>query len=88
MSGTCDRNSGKPADVEKNSGDAYVLYSDIRFGEIGSTYNGGSPSPSPTPSPSGSSFLWKDLKKINVKNKNQRMVMPDFPRNIGFFFQL
>lgn len=54
--GSCDRNSGKPEDVERNSGDAYVVYSDIRVGEIGSTYSGSpspSPSPGPRPSPSG-----------------------------------
>ena len=37
--GTCSINSGKPADVEKEHPDAYVIYSNIKIGEIGSTYN-------------------------------------------------
>jgi len=36
--GTCAVDSGKPDDVEKNSPDATVIYSDIRFGPIGSTF--------------------------------------------------
>lgn len=39
--GTCSIDSGKPADVRRQSPNAYVSYSDIRFGEIGSTTNGG-----------------------------------------------
>ena len=39
--GTCPITSGKPADVRAQSPNAYVKYSDIRVGEIGSTYNGG-----------------------------------------------
>jgi len=56
--GTCPISSGSPKDVEKNSADAHVTYSNIRFGEIGSTVKSGStpspspPSPSPSPSPS------------------------------------
>jgi cellulose 1,4-beta-cellobiosidase len=36
--GTCATDSGKPEDVEKNSPDATVVFSDIRFGPIGSTF--------------------------------------------------
>jgi cellulose 1,4-beta-cellobiosidase len=36
--GTCATTSGKPADVEKNSPDATVVFSDIKFGPIGSTF--------------------------------------------------
>lgn len=36
--GTCSTDSGKPEDVEKNSPDATVVFSDIRFGPIGSTF--------------------------------------------------
>lgn len=36
--GTCSTDSGKPTDVEKNSPDATVVFSDIRFGTIGSTF--------------------------------------------------
>ena len=36
--GTCSTTSGKPADVEKQYPGAYVEYSNIRFGEIDSTY--------------------------------------------------
>ena len=50
--GTCSTDSGKPADVESQHADAYVKYSNIRYGELGSTA-GGTPSPSPaSPSPS------------------------------------
>lgn len=36
--GTCGTDSGKPDDVEKNSADATVIYSNIKFGPIGSTF--------------------------------------------------
>ena len=35
--GPCSRDSGKPSDVEKNYPNAYVGYSNIKFGTIGST---------------------------------------------------
>jgi len=52
--GTCATSSGDPNDVEKNHPDASVTYSNIKVGEIGSTYpsgNGPSPSPPSPPSP-------------------------------------
>ena len=52
--GTCSTDSGKPADVESQHADAYVKYSNIRYGELGSTAGGAPPSPSPGPSPSPS----------------------------------
>ena len=36
--GPCPTSSGKPEDVENSQGDATVKFSDIRIGEIGSTY--------------------------------------------------
>ncbi|KXN91625.1 Exoglucanase [Leucoagaricus sp. SymC.cos] len=36
--GTCDTSSGKPSDVENNAANSAVTYSNIRFGDIGSTY--------------------------------------------------
>lgn len=36
--GTCSRDSGDPADVEANSPDAQVTYSNIKFGALDSTY--------------------------------------------------
>merc|ERR1719235_1845512 len=50
--GSCSADSGKPDDVENNAPDSSVTFSNIRFGEIGST-DGGSPGPSPGPSPPG-----------------------------------
>ena len=47
--GTCPLTSGAPKDVESQHPHARVTYSNIRFGEIGST-TGDAPSP-PTPSP-------------------------------------
>merc|ERR1712196_516306 len=38
--GTCSTDSGVPADVEKEQADASVIFSDIRFGPIGSTTEG------------------------------------------------
>ncbi|RPA85863.1 hypothetical protein BJ508DRAFT_204802 [Ascobolus immersus RN42] len=38
--GSCPRDSGYPADVEKNSPNAQVTFSNIRFGELDSTYSG------------------------------------------------
>ncbi|CCO33072.1 glycosyl hydrolase family 7 protein [Rhizoctonia solani AG-1 IB] len=40
--GTCATTSGVPKDVETNSPNASVTYSNIRFGDIGSTYSGSS----------------------------------------------
>jgi len=48
--GTCDKSSGKPDDVENNAPQSSVTYSNIRFGDIGSTH-GSTPGPSPGPSP-------------------------------------
>lgn len=36
--GTCPTTSGKPEDVEASSPDATVVYSNIKFGPIGSTF--------------------------------------------------
>ncbi|KAF9444923.1 carbohydrate-binding module family 1 protein, partial [Macrolepiota fuliginosa MF-IS2] len=38
--GTCATSSGVPSDVESSAASASVTYSNIRFGEIGSTYTG------------------------------------------------
>merc|ERR1712156_1234189 len=38
--GTCSTDSGVPADVEKEQADSSVIFSDIRFGPIGSTTEG------------------------------------------------
>merc|ERR1712064_250094 len=51
--GTCPSTSGVPADVESKQANSHVIFSDIKFGPIGSTISGG-PSPAPTPSPSPS----------------------------------
>lgn len=37
--GTCSADSGKPEDVENNSPNSSVTFSNVRFGKIGSTYN-------------------------------------------------
>jgi cellulose 1,4-beta-cellobiosidase len=36
--GTCATDSGKPEDVEANSPGSTVIYSNIKFGPIGSTF--------------------------------------------------
>ena len=46
--GECATTSGKPSDVEAQHPNAGVKFSDVKFGEIGSTFNG-TPGPSPTP---------------------------------------
>jgi len=48
--GSCSTDSGKPTDVESQHPDASVTFSNIKFGEIDSTYNA-SPGPGPSPSP-------------------------------------
>eukprot|EP00727_Mastigamoeba_balamuthi_P012788 m51a1_g8131 putative glycoside hydrolase family 7 protein (571) ;mRNA; r:213479-215259 len=48
--GSCPTTSGKPSDLESQSPDASVVYSNIKFGPIGSTTPG-----VPTPTPSASS---------------------------------
>ncbi|KAG8938194.1 hypothetical protein FRC04_009309 [Tulasnella sp. 424] len=42
--GTCAITSGVPSDVESSASNVYVVYSNIRFGDIGSTYSGTSSS--------------------------------------------
>jgi cellulose 1,4-beta-cellobiosidase len=53
--GTCSTTSGAPTDVETNSPNASVTYSNIRFGDIGSTYTGGGTGTTtgPTTQPTG-----------------------------------
>merc|ERR1712107_299478 len=56
LRGYCSTDSGKPTDVESAQANAHVIFSDIKFGPIGSTTNGAptpSPTPSPTPTPGG-----------------------------------
>jgi cellulose 1,4-beta-cellobiosidase len=50
--GTCSTSSGVPKDVEQQHPNAHVTYSNIRFGEIGSTVPSGPPSPPGPPGPS------------------------------------
>merc|ERR1711904_507330 len=53
--GSCSTSSGDPKDVESQHGDAHVVFSDIKWGPLGSTVpSGPAPSPSPMPSPSPS----------------------------------
>merc|ERR1719238_2143025 len=52
--GTCSTSSGVPKDVESSQADSKVTFSDIKYGPIGSTTDGPSPSPSPSPSPTPS----------------------------------
>merc|ERR1719174_1142867 len=61
--GTCPTTSGVPKDVESAQADSKVTFSDIKYGPIGSTTDGPSPSPSPTPSdcPGGSLNACIDL---------------------------
>jgi cellulose 1,4-beta-cellobiosidase len=56
--GTCPTTSGNPADVRKASPGANVTFSDIRHGDIGSTYKHG---PSP-PTPTGDKYKCDDNK--------------------------
>merc|ERR1711862_54001 len=49
--GSCATTSGAPDDVEKEQGSSKVMFSDIRWGPLGSTTDGPSPSPSPSPPP-------------------------------------
>jgi cellulose 1,4-beta-cellobiosidase len=48
--GTCSQDSGAPKTVEDNFPHSHVLYSNIKYGEIGSTFAGGPSPPSPSPS--------------------------------------
>merc|ERR1739845_118535 len=52
--GTCPTTSGVPKDVESKQASSKVIFSDIKFGAIGSTTDGPTPSPSPTPTPTPS----------------------------------
>ncbi|KAI8912048.1 family 7 glycoside hydrolase [Powellomyces hirtus] len=50
--GSCDPSSGKPADVEANFPNSSVKFSNIKWGEIGSTYaKGSTPQPPTAPTP-------------------------------------
>merc|ERR1711953_1375111 len=50
--GSCSADSGVPKDVESKQGSAKVKFSDIKWGPLGSTTDGPSPTPSPSTSPS------------------------------------
>merc|ERR1712057_120813 len=49
LRGYCSTDSGKPTDVESAQANAHVIFSDIKFGPIGSTTDSTPPAPSPTP---------------------------------------
>merc|ERR1712176_1039256 len=59
LRGYCSADSGKPDDVESKQAKSHVIFSDIKFGPIGSTVPHGpsptpsGPTPAPPPSPSG-----------------------------------
>merc|ERR1711904_704079 len=48
LRGYCSTDSGKPTDVESAQANSHAIFSDIKFGPIGSTTDS-SPTPSPTP---------------------------------------
>jgi len=52
--GTCPTTSGVPTDVESQSPNASVTYSNIKFGDIGSTYTGSTTGGTTTAAPPGS----------------------------------
>jgi len=52
--GSCSTSSGVPATVESSQASAHVIFSDIKYGPLGSTTDGPSPTPSPSPSPTPS----------------------------------
>merc|ERR1712024_359906 len=62
--GTCGTDSGVPADVESQHPDSHVIFSDIKFGPIGSTTDG--PSPTPSDCPGGSLDACIDLCPASV----------------------
>ena len=49
--GSCDTTSGDPKDIESNEPHSYVVYKDIRYGEIGSTLADPLTPPSPPKAP-------------------------------------
>ena len=49
--GPCADGSGDPSKLEKNSPNSKVVFSDIKFGDIGSTTSGSGPTPGPSPTP-------------------------------------
>ncbi|KAF4471003.1 exoglucanase type C [Fusarium albosuccineum] len=53
--GSCSTDSGVPKDVEADSPDSKVVFSNIKFGPIGSTFEGGDSASSDSGSSSGSS---------------------------------
>eukprot|EP00727_Mastigamoeba_balamuthi_P003189 m51a1_g12868 putative glycoside hydrolase family 7 (230) ;mRNA; f:35-724 len=52
--GSCSTSSGKPADLERDSPNAYVVYSNIKFGPLGTTTPGISGNPDVKPTTSSS----------------------------------
>ncbi|KAG8962772.1 Exoglucanase 1 [Tulasnella sp. 419] len=52
--GTCPTTSGVPADVESQQADSYVTFSNIKFGDIDSTYSGSSQPSSSSQAPASS----------------------------------
>ncbi|KAG8991921.1 hypothetical protein FRB94_007836 [Tulasnella sp. JGI-2019a] len=59
--GSCSTSSGKPADVEAAGASVQVTYSNIKFGDIGSTYTGDPYVAPGGTAPSHLSHYWHDL---------------------------
>merc|ERR1712048_320326 len=57
--GSCGIDSGLAADVEANSPKSHVIFSNIKWGKIGTTTSGAGPSPTP-PSPSDCTSVGAD----------------------------
>jgi len=53
--GTCSQGSGNPKLVESKYPHSNVIYSNVKYGELDSTYGTSPPSPTPSPTPSPSS---------------------------------
>ena len=67
--GTCATSSGVPSEVEANSGSSQVIYSNIKFGDIGSTFTG-STTTGPTTTPDGNPTTTQQATTTTQNNDN------------------
>ncbi|KAI3394244.1 hypothetical protein diail_2985 [Diaporthe ilicicola] len=64
--GSCSTTSGVPAEIEKSAPNSNVIYSNIKFGPIGSTFN----APAGGGSPGSSSAASSSTSKISTSTKS------------------
>merc|ERR1712232_830043 len=77
--GPCSKSVGAPEIVRAKYPNAYATYTNIMYGEIGSTYTAG-PSAKPEASATGNSAYAKSLKAFSAPPPNMQQQQPQQPQ--------